>query len=310
MYPATTYLTCFFAVFCYRLIPKSDISCPFGCTCIGTDKDRSLFCNANIVIFSESYRNFRTLHLIDIKNVENNVSQQSLFLKLENLIIDKANNVLQSKPERIRVMPTFVTVTNSKLSDADNYFYIDSHNMKKIHYENVTEMEYWFPRSSSSVISITILKSPIKTISPHLFKCKNLEYLVLRHTEISGSLSPNWFGIELKNLTHLDLSYNKLRTIDESVFKNLPSLKTLKLNNNLLVGISWDTMKPIWNNLNEFWLKENEHLICDNFCWIFGHFPHPSIFDSTDCWLSTIPLKQTHFFNLSLSTIDLNLNKI
>ncbi|RWS30689.1 slit 2 protein-like protein [Leptotrombidium deliense] len=308
----TTYLTCLFTAFCYRGIQQKDNLCPIGCDCIGGKTDRSFYCHSTSVIFLTTLNHFRTLQLIDVRSISKLPSKATLLLNCDYLMIDKAGNVKQPKPEHINVFPSFVTITNSDLKNVEKYFRIDYSLTREIHFENISDLEeIWLTQKFENLISLTVLNSPIESITFGTFYwLPNLESLVLRHTKINGTLSSEWFRRKMINLKYLDLSYNKLTTIDKYVFTKLPSLKILKLNNNLLTGINWETMKPIWHNLQEFWLTGNVNLKCDYFCWIFDHFPHPSVFDSTDCSFSIIPPKETNFFNFTSNTHNLKCKQL
>ncbi|RWS20923.1 hypothetical protein B4U80_11976, partial [Leptotrombidium deliense] len=252
---ATVYLTCIFMAFCYHGYQEYDISCPYGCDCIRQNTDLGFFCNSTNILFHLSEYNIRLLHLVDIKKVRK--LSKRLLVTCENLIIDKAIDVEYSESKDILVNPTFVSITNSDLNKIREYFVIGFSYTKKVYFENVTQVDTFFIRTwlRPALTSLTVIKSPIKSIDlGSLNKFPNLKSLVLRHAQICGTLSPNLVGSKLKKLEYLDLSYNHISAIQGSMFKNMPSLKTLKLNNNHLVGISWNTVKPIWNNLQEFWL--------------------------------------------------------
>ncbi|KAM7265236.1 hypothetical protein ACFE04_003066 [Oxalis oulophora] len=71
-------------------------------------------------------------------------------------------------------------------------------------------------------------------IQPAIAKLKNLKFLEISWTNISGSV-PGFLG-ELKNLTFIDLSFNNLSGSIPSSLSKLPDLKELYLSRNKLTG--------------------------------------------------------------------------
>jgi Leucine-rich repeat (LRR) protein len=57
------------------------------------------------------------------------------------------------------------------------------------------------------------------------------------------ALKSCWFSVKLPELWSLDLSYNKISTIDKEFFREMPSLRRLRLDNNELKSLNWDN----WN---------------------------------------------------------------
>ncbi|RWS19783.1 hypothetical protein B4U80_14373 [Leptotrombidium deliense] len=207
MQPAT-YLTCLFTTFCYRGIQQHYKLCPIGCDCIGKEAERSFSCQSSSVVFITTYTRLRTLHLSGVKEVSTLPSKQTLLLNCDNLVIDKANDVKWPKEENINVNSAFVTIINSDLKSVEKYFRFEYDSTKVVHFENIPDLqELWFTHKFPNLISFTILKSPIESITFSAFYwMPNVESLVIRHTKINGILSSNWFRRKMDKLKYLDLS--------------------------------------------------------------------------------------------------------
>lgn len=90
--------------------------------------------------------------------------------------------------------------------------------------------------------TLNLEKNSMKILPPELLaNLKKLELLNLS----SNFLSSNWINFMtfkgLFNLRLLDLSYNKLTSLENSIFSDLTSLEMLDLKNNLIESVSMDT---------------------------------------------------------------------
>ncbi len=74
-------------------------------------------------------------------------------------------------------------------------------------------------------------------------------------------LNRTWFSPDLPDLFSLDLSYNKIVSLPQDFFVGMNALRKLRLDNNKLMSLPFDTIKNIWNKqLIEFTIesKSNE----------------------------------------------------
>jgi Leucine-rich repeat (LRR) protein len=105
--------------------------------------------------------------------------------------------------------------------------------------------------------TLNLEKNSMKILPPELLaNLKKLELLNLS----SNFLSSNWINFmtfkNLFNLRLLDLSYNKLTSLENSIFSDLTSLEMLDLKNNLVEGIAMDTFANL-SSLTSLVLSHN-----------------------------------------------------
>lgn len=105
--------------------------------------------------------------------------------------------------------------------------------------------------------TLNLEKNSMKILPPELLaNLKKLELLNLS----SNFLSSNWINFmtfkNLFNLRLLDLSYNKLTSLENSIFSDLTSLEMLDLKNNLIENIAMDTFANL-SSLTSLVLSHN-----------------------------------------------------
>ncbi|KAJ8674825.1 hypothetical protein QAD02_010611, partial [Eretmocerus hayati] len=140
-----------------------------------------------------------------------------------------------------------------------------------------------------NITNLSLTWTELRYISPGSFvHSRSLEKLSLSHNELfslDGVLDP------LKNLTHLNISHNKLRRIDSDWFSNLVKLTELDISSNGIVLIPPDTLQPL-TSLSVFKLAENP-LINDDLSLLLGTGRRLEVVDASATGLSRIPTTLT-----------------
>ncbi len=95
------------------------------------------------------------------------------------------------------------------------------------------------------MISLSLINCKIEIISENEFDHWPHLRMVSLARNLIKALKSCWFSVKLPELWSLDLSYNKISTIDRELFSKMPSLRRLRLDNNELKNLNW-------NNLNIF----------------------------------------------------------
>jgi Leucine-rich repeat (LRR) protein len=104
-----------------------------------------------------------------------------------------------------------------------------SYNRLLIEYNGINSSLSSFPQ----ITTLKLASSKLKKFPDFLKNQSKLTYLDLSDNEIDGDI-PNWLG-ELRNLVYLNLSFNRLVTL-ERPFSNLSFLNVLDLSSNQLQG--------------------------------------------------------------------------
>ncbi|KAE8099165.1 hypothetical protein FH972_017169 [Carpinus fangiana] len=104
-----------------------------------------------------------------------------------------------------------------------------SYNRLLIEYNGINSFLSSFPQ----ITTLKLASSNLKKFPDFLRIQSKLAYLDLSYNQIDGDI-PNWFG-ELRNLVYLNLSFNRLVTLEQP-FSNLSSLNVLDLSSNQLQG--------------------------------------------------------------------------
>jgi Leucine-rich repeat (LRR) protein len=93
------------------------------------------------------------------------------------------------------------------------------------------------------LISLSLINCEIEDISEKEFDhWPHLRMVSLARNSIKA-LKSCWFSVKLLELWSLDLSYNKISTIDTEFFLRMPALRRLRLDNNELKNLNWNN----WN---------------------------------------------------------------
>lgn len=66
----------------------------------------------------------------------------------------------------------------------------------------------------------------------------------------------------MNDLWSLDLHFNRIEEIPDKFFNGMPKLRQLKLSENLIKTLIWETFKPVWEGLHEFWITGS--ILIDN----------------------------------------------
>ncbi len=107
---------------------------------------------------------------------------------------------------------------------------------------------------------------------------------------------------DLISLTKIDLSYNQLQSIDSRLFKGLTCLTHIWLNNNQLSTINTKLFKGL-NNLTHIWLNDNIWLSDNLELYIESSLEFISYcrgFNENDIDFVTILVKKTFLHNMKL----------
>ncbi|KFM80199.1 Carboxypeptidase N subunit 2, partial [Stegodyphus mimosarum] len=123
------------------------------------------------------------------------------------------------------------------------------------------EFNFWSNLTFIQLINCSIRWLHIKAFNRNT----KLAILSLANNLITKVLS-SMFPQPAYYLWSLDLSYNKLKWLPGDLFKSMFSLRELKLDNNDFKDVSVSLFSPVWNTLNNLWLK-GTNAICNPLCW-------------------------------------------
>ncbi|KAF8792076.1 Leucine-rich repeat transmembrane protein like [Argiope bruennichi] len=113
-----------------------------------------------------------------------------------------------------------------------------------------------------SLTSLGISKAEISFVHPTAFsKLENLMQLSLVNNEIT-ELSRAMLPDPASKLVMIDLSDNKLESLPDDMFTNMPNLKDVEINNNRLMTLNQETFQWLFENLQSFMMTGNE-IRCD-----------------------------------------------
>ena len=316
---------------------KFNIVCPKGCVCsLGhnqwlthckTKEHRVLLvCNPNIVslafskrklneVQSESFLCYVSLRrLILSKNYIQTLHNQT-FEVLETLaLLDVSHNKLLSLPSGIfdhQFELEYLKLDNNYLSSLPaNIFsfltqlkYVDlSLNLLKIAFENSIFSEV------QSVKYLGLRNANVQLLSDQAFHfLYYLTKLDLIHNDISAILISDVFT-DLRNLSDMNLSFNKLTRIGRDVFNSTVNLLRLSLDHNYLAFLPVD----VFRNLARLEYLELSHNLFGIITVkiIFSHIPSNTGFFSTYLFWGHNKLSEIEIdaFNLAMKLTDLSLN--
>ncbi|CAL1289108.1 unnamed protein product [Larinioides sclopetarius] len=113
-----------------------------------------------------------------------------------------------------------------------------------------------------SLTSLGISKAEISFVHPSAFsKLENLFRLSLANNEIT-EMSRTMLPDPAPELFVIDLSGNKLESLPNDMFTNMPNLKEVEINNNKLITLNEETFQWLFENLQLLMLAGNE-IRCD-----------------------------------------------
>ncbi|GBL76101.1 hypothetical protein AVEN_234400-1 [Araneus ventricosus] len=110
--------------------------------------------------------------------------------------------------------------------------------------------------------TIVFVQDTISYIDDKAFShFQNLKLLNIKRNliyEIKRSMFPN----PAPKLTELHLSYNRIETLPDDAFTNMPSLTTLVIAGNKIVTLEKQLVSPVWKQLKKFDFSDSP-LVCD-----------------------------------------------
>jgi len=133
--------------------------------------------------------------------------------------------------------------SNIRISNTNSEMF----NIEELHIINTNVENIYLSINYPNLKSLTVNKTLIENIDIYY---ENLVQIALNNNELNRVN----FNVELKNLIHLDLSYNKIKVLH---LKNLPNLKNLIVNNNRLESFNCGDLPSLifcnlsFNNLND-----------------------------------------------------------
>ncbi|CAL1283227.1 unnamed protein product [Larinioides sclopetarius] len=129
---------------------------------------------------------------------------------------------------------------------------------------------------------------------------QNLEILNIKRNLISEVKRP-MFPNPASKLTELHLSYNRIETLPDDAFTNMPSLTTLVIAGNKIVTLEKQIVAPVWKQLQKFDFSDSP-LVCDcRIKWMLQEGLPPATYAECDKPLS---LKFSYLIDLKLDDLS------
>ncbi|XP_038053256.1 uncharacterized protein LOC119725765 [Patiria miniata] len=153
------------------------------------------------------------------------------------------------------------------------------------------------PLASTPIQHLNLSNNQISYTAPRAFmQLQNLKILEL-HRNVLEDLPAQTMD-RIPQLLHLDLSYNKLKTLKAKAVTDLPSLRTLILHNQLdtfeLASIRYNSFLGIGSNLTELYLSSNA----------LPYFPHAVLSEETYDKLADLHMDNNVITNITELHVD------
>ncbi|CAL1293765.1 unnamed protein product [Larinioides sclopetarius] len=192
----------------------------------------------------------------------NGTSVKRLYLEESNL--ENLYSVKNYKPSPFYGLDdSLEKIYITSTQDLSKWFWPDVKNLKKLKEIEIVHSPLDFVGhefaeiGGGSLESITVTYSGVYRIHPQGFP----ELTKLRKANFAGNYLPylarTMFPNPAPRLESLDFRSNKLFTLPENMFKNMPALKFLDLSENEFRTFEKAVFEPVWSQLLTFYISDN-----------------------------------------------------
>ncbi|GFR22201.1 hypothetical protein TNCT_726291 [Trichonephila clavata] len=142
-----------------------------------------------------------------------------------------------------------------------NELYVQSNHLEKVE-------DRWLNEKVPNVQTVVLDSNDISSMEEHAFanlaSLKKISLADNRIKVIKRSMLPR----PAFHLIRIDLSYNEIHSLPEDFFFDMPSLKDVILSGNELRSLPHTTWKPVWEQLKQILLFDNQLECGDQMKWI------------------------------------------